>query len=168
MVENWKPVPGWEGLYEVSDMGRVRSLAFMQRYLLRNGKPAFRKTAERILAVQSNNRGYRMVKLNRNGKSFGFLVHRLVAAAFLPNPDGLPEVNHKDGVKENCCVGNLEWCTRSRNKQHAVSCGLNTQAIAVIDPTTGALYPSISQAAKGAKVAHRTVRAKFERVTCPT
>lgn len=91
MVENWKPIPGWEGLYEVSDAGRVRSLAFMQRYLLRNGKPAFRRTRERILAARANNRGYLVVTLSRGNKSYGFLVHRLVAQAFLPNPDGHPD-----------------------------------------------------------------------------
>lgn len=163
MVENWKPIPGWEGLYEVSDAGRVRSLAFMQRYLLRNGKPAFRRTAERILAARANNRGCLVVKLSRGNKSYGFLVHRLVAQAFLPNPDALPEVNHKDGVKENCRASNLEWCTRSHNKQHAVAAGLNTQAVRVIDPATGAAYPSITQAAKGARKSHRKVRATFER-----
>ncbi len=165
MVENWKPIEGWEGLYEVSDTGRVRSLAFLQRYLLRNGKPAFRKTAERILTSRPNNRGYSVVKLNRNDKGFGFLVHRLVAIAFLPNPESLPEVNHKDGIKSNCCASNLEWCSRSHNKRHAVASGLNTQAIAVVDPTTGTTYPSIAQAAKGAKASHRTVRANFVRAT---
>lgn len=163
MVENWKPIQGWEGLYEVSDAGRVRSLAFMQRYLLRNGKPAFRRTAERLLSVRTNNRGYLLVTFSRNDKSFGFLVHRLVAQAFHPNPDLLPEVNHKDGVKANCCADNLEWCTGQHNKRHAVTNGLNTQAVRVVDPATGTTYPSISQAAKGARLAHRTVRATFRR-----
>lgn len=163
MVENWKPVQGWECLYEVSDAGRVRSLAFMQRYVLRNGEPAFRRTSERVLVARANNRGYLMVKFSRDYKGYGFLVHRLVAQAFLPNPDAHHEVNHKDGIKENCRAGNLEWCTRSHNKLHAVAAGLNTQAVRVVDPSTGKTYPSIAQAAKGARKSHRKVRTTFER-----
>ena len=82
--ETFLSVPGYEGLYEVSDKGNVKSL--------RSGK----------LLKQSNNKdGYKMVSLTKNGKSKGFSVHRLVALTFIPNPENLPEVNHKDETHDN-------------------------------------------------------------------
>lgn len=150
MVERWLPVEGFDG-YEVSDAGRVRSLP----------RPRVRA---RIIATQLNNRGYLILKLYRNNTPFTFLLHRLVAAAFCANPTGLPEVNHKDGVKTNCRARNLEWCSRSYNKQHAVEHGLNTQAQRVRCPRTGREFPSITQAARASRCRHRTVAATFERV----
>lgn len=105
--EIWRPVVGYEGLYEVSSYGRVRSL---DRYDSRN---RFRKG--RILKLSDNGRGYLIVGLHSNNKVKNFLVHRLVAEAFLPNPENLTEVNHKDEDKSNNCVDNLEWCNRNYN-----------------------------------------------------
>lgn len=68
--------------------------------------------------------GYREVVLSENGKSKNYLVHRLIATTFIPNPDNLPQINHKDGNKLNCSVDNLEWCTRSENLLHAYANGL--------------------------------------------
>lgn len=96
MAETWKDVAGYEGLYQVSDLGRVRSLL--------HGKV-------RILKFLDNGYGYLKVELNRNGK----LVHRLVAEAFIPNPLNLPQVNHKDEDKTNNTANNLEWCTAKYN-----------------------------------------------------
>ena len=98
--EIWCPIKGYESLYEVSDKGRVRSLKF--------GK-------ERILKQGRNNSGYLQVCLCKNGETKRCLVHRLVAQAFIHNPDNLPEVNHKDEDKENNSVQNLEWCDRKYN-----------------------------------------------------
>ncbi len=163
MVENWRPVVGWEERYQVSDLGSVKSVPFMQRYLLRNGKVAYRLTAELLLSTQVINSGYQIVHLYLNNQRTGRLVHRLVAAAFLPNPGGLPEVNHIDGNKANCAASNLEWATRSDNKLHAVEIGLHGTAEKVTDPLTGVTYPSITQAAKDAHLSHRKVRATFLR-----
>ena len=87
-------------MYEVSDQGRVRSLKF--------GK-------ERILKPIRNLKGYLQVKLRKNGENKMCCIHRLVAQTFIPNPDNLPEVNHKDENKENNSVQNLEWCDRKSN-----------------------------------------------------
>lgn len=99
-IEIWKPVVGYEGLYEVSNWGRVKSLKF--------GK-------ELILKPCTNNCGYLHVVLSKNNKQKNFYVHRLVAQAFLPNPHNYPCVNHKDENPLNNNVENLEWCTYEYN-----------------------------------------------------
>lgn len=103
-IEIWKPVVGYEGLYEVSNLGRVKSL----------GKGKTWKT-ERIKKAKIGSNGYNSLTLWKNGKENGFLVHRLVAEAFIPNPNNLPQVNHKDENKQNNCAENLEWCTCEYN-----------------------------------------------------
>ena len=106
MIEEiWKPIEGYEGLYEVSNLGRVRSLDRFY-YRLHKGK---------VLSPTKDRYGYLTVTLNCNGKSKTIKIHRLVAQAFLPNPDNLPQVNHKDEVKSNNCVDNLEWCSAKYN-----------------------------------------------------
>jgi NUMOD4 motif/HNH endonuclease len=152
MSENWKPILGLESRYEVSDLGRVKSLSFMQRYLLRNGREAFRRTRERIVAQQTINSGYTIVHLHFDGNRYAKLVHRLVAVNFVDGFDIGREVNHKDGNKANNAASNLEWTTRSGNLRHAVTAGLNTQAL----PAAG--FPSTTQAAKALNKSHRTVR----------
>ena len=102
-MEIWKDIKGYEGLYQVSNMGRIKSL----------GNNKTRK--EKILSLKPSNNGYIKVYLCKNGKQKPFSVHRLVAQAFLPNPDNLPEVNHIDENKENNHVKNLEWCDRKYN-----------------------------------------------------
>ena len=107
MIEEWRPVVGYEGLYEVSSYGRVRSL---DRYDERN---CFREG--RILKLYTSRVGYLRVQLSLNSKKKMYLVHRLVAEAFIPNPDNLPEVNHLDEDKTNNRVENLEFCDRKYN-----------------------------------------------------
>ena len=102
--EYWKPVVGYEGLYEVSNWGRVKSLP-------RNSTVKY----ARILKPCTDRYGYLYVNLCKNNKQKKFTVHRLVAEAFLPNPDNLPCVNHKDECKSNNVVNNLEWCSYSYN-----------------------------------------------------
>lgn len=100
MPEQWKPVVGYEGLYEVSDRGRVASYHYGD---------------QRILSQNKLTRGYRSCCLCKDGKLKSCLVHRLVAEAFIPNPDNLETVNHIDEDKLNNCVENLEWMTRGDN-----------------------------------------------------
>lgn len=107
LVEKWRDIEGFDGLYQVSNMGRVRSLDRTDK----NGQ--FRKG--RVLADKHNNRGYHMIALCRDGNAKYRLIHRLVAIAFLNNPDNLPEVNHKDENKANNSVSNLEWFTSEYN-----------------------------------------------------
>lgn len=144
-AEIWKDVPGYEGRYQVSNQGRVKSLPFLQRYLLRTGAPALRRTNERILSAQPINSGYLIVHLHLNNKREARLVHRLVAEAFLQKQGD--EVNHKNGNKADNTSKNLEWCARSENHDHAVDLGLNTQAMKV-RLIGGGCYPSISRAAR--------------------
>lgn len=98
MIEDWKDIPGYEGLYVVSNNGRVMNV--------RSG---------RVLRGIVNNLGYIMVGLSKSGKVKMISVHRLVAEAFIKNPDNLREVNHKDEDKSNNNVDNLEWCDRKYN-----------------------------------------------------
>lgn len=110
-TEIWKPIVGFEGLYEVSNIGRVKSLK-------RN------TTSGRVLS-QALNRGYMSVVLCKNGKHYNAKVHRLVAMAYIQNPNKKKEVNHIDGNKTNNRAENLEWVTASENAKHARLKGLN-------------------------------------------
>ena len=103
MEEIWCPINGYEGLYEVSNQGRVKSLKF--------GK-------ERILKQLRNTFGYLFVFLCKNGEKKEYKVHRLVAQTFIPNQDNLPQVNHKDENKTNNFVQNLEWCDSKYNNNY--------------------------------------------------
>ena len=107
--EIWRPVVGYEGLYEVSSYGRVRSL---DRYV--KGK-SYRLHKGKVLSPGKNSRGYLSIVLSYNGKHKIITVHRLVAQAFLPNPDNFLEINHKDEDKTNNNVTNLEWCDHKYN-----------------------------------------------------
>lgn len=114
----WRDVEGYEGLYQVSDDGEVKSLSRVVDF----GKSkAVRK--ERIMK-QSIGRGYKKVSLSKCGVQTNFAVHRLVAQAFIDNPTSLPQVNHIDGVKTNNRVQNLEWCNAKHNTRHAHLIGL--------------------------------------------
>ena len=103
MKEIWKDKKDYEGHYQVSNFGRVKSIKF--------GK-------ERILKLTKDKDGYFFVNLYKNNKSKAFKVHRLVAEAFLPNTDNLPLINHKDEDKSNNIVSNLEWCDVKYNTNY--------------------------------------------------
>lgn len=111
-MEEWKDIVGFEGVYQVSNEGRVRSLY------------GNHKAREKILRLYTNKSNYWRVHLCSFGKDKRFLVSRLVAQAFIPNPDNLPQVNHIDGNKNNNTIGNLEWITMSNNLKHAFKLGL--------------------------------------------
>ncbi|MEK5104348.1 NUMOD4 domain-containing protein [Cytobacillus sp. FSL M8-0252] len=119
-MEIWKNVTGFEGLYQVSNIGRVKSLG---RYRERKDGLLI-KVKEKVLMVRTDSKGYEKVDLTKGGKRKTVLVHRVVAQAFIPNSNNKPQVNHKDGNKKNNKVSNLEWNTISENIKHAHETGL--------------------------------------------
>lgn len=115
MIEEWRPIEGYEGLYEVSSYGRVRSL---DRYVKGKG---YRLHKGKVLIPVKSKLGYLQLNLYYNGKRHQSKIHRLVAQAFLPNPDNLPMINHKDEDKTNNNVDNLEWCSAKYNVNYGTS-----------------------------------------------
>lgn len=113
MEEIWKDIPQYEGLYQVSNFGRVKSV---ERY--KQNHNSLQLIPEKIKAQSVKPNGYQVVNLYKNNKGRNEYVHRLVAMAFIPNPDNLPQVNHKDEDKANNVVDNLEWCTNTYNQQY--------------------------------------------------
>lgn len=154
MIEIWKDIPGFEGRYQVSNMGRVRSVDRVVRAVSKTGREYERKVQGTVLSP-GNCRGYQIVNLSQTGT---IAVHLLVARAFVAGFTPGLEVNHKDGNKKHNAAANLEWTTRQGNQMHAVSIGLKSQAIPVRNPETGDVFPSIAQAAKGARVSPKTAR----------
>lgn len=109
ITEEWRPILGYEGLYEVSDAGRVRSIA--------------RVKSAKIMAL-GDSRGYKNVELWKDGIGKRFTVHRLVCLSFIgPRPDGF-DINHRNGVKADNSLKNLEYVTKSQNRKHAFALGL--------------------------------------------
>lgn len=108
--EDWRAIKGLEGRYEVSDMGRVRSL---DRIVPRDGYP-FRSKG-RVLKITLDGDGYPKVTMGRGCQR---KIHRLVAEAFIPNPENLPEVDREDTDKLNCRKENLRWCTKQQNSRY--------------------------------------------------
>ena len=106
MTEEWRPIQGYVGLYEVSNIGNVRSLCAGRWHTTMMRKP-----------VPDKN-GYLTVNIKKNGKYKCAKIHRLVAEAFLDNPENHPQINHKDENKANNCVDNLEWCTSKYNNNY--------------------------------------------------
>lgn len=125
-MEIWKDIEGYEGLYQVSNYGRVKSLRF--------GK-------EKILKARDEGHGYFQVGLFKDGKQVFKRVHRLVAEAFLPNPNNYKEINHKDEDKSSNIVENLEWCDRKYNVNYGTCISRKAEkrskAINQIDKVTG-------------------------------
>ena len=122
-MEVWRDIPGYEGLYQVSNSGHVKS---MKRKYFNSGIGRDYCKAEKILTPRENKKrfGYFELSLHKDGKEKRFKLHRLVALAFVPNPNNYPQVNHIDGNKGNNSVENLEWCSCKYNINHALKTGL--------------------------------------------
>ena len=141
MTEEWRDIKGYEGYYQVSNAGRVRSL---DRYV--NSKfnnKILRKGS--LMKLQKSHKGYMVIILHKEGTIKTFQVHRLVATAFIPNPHNLPQVNHIDTDKTNNKPENLEWITNEDNMAHAISHGC-------FKPFTKKQYESV---AKNLAIAHK-------------
>ena len=171
MEEIWKAVEGYEGKYEVSNLGRVRSVE--RKTTLCNQHGEFQRKEHGRIKSQGMNRkdGYRNVKLYRDGKERTLYVHRLVAQAFIPNPDNLPEVNHKDEDTTNNRVDNLEWCSSKYNSNYGAGSLARYQQksyrVARIDKDGNILreYPSLLEAARQTGEAIRTIRMQCTKKT---
>lgn len=120
MKEVWEDIQEYEGFYQVSNLGRVRSLD--RTVPAKNGKIKFCKGG--IKAQSENSCGYLRVMLSKNKKNTHILVHRLVAAAFLENPDNHKQVNHINGNKKDNSIDNLEWISGLENIKHSIETGL--------------------------------------------
>lgn len=153
MNEIWKDIKGYEGKYMVSSFGRIKSL---QRIVLRSNSIGCLPLKERMIKIIPDPNNYLRAAFCRNGETKTIRIHRLVAESFLPNPFNKPQVNHKDGNRQNNNVENLEWCTQSENMIHANSTGLKKVASGsshaysrpVIDLNTGVFYDSVTDLAK--------------------
>ena len=154
-MEHWKAIAGYDGQYEVSDQGRVKSL--------KHGK-------DKILKPRKDKYGYLQVGICKYGQIKFLLVHRLVAEAFIPNPNNLDTVNHKDEVKTNNTVGNLEWMSQrdnnnygTRNKRIAEA-NINNPSLSkkvqMFDKSTGELlatFPSLMEAERVTGIAYQSI-----------
>ena len=160
-AERWKPVVGFEGLYEVSDHGRVRSV---DRYLP-GTSGSLRFVGGRILYQATDKHGYKRVGLYKEGKERRCQVHRLVASAFCTKTEGVNVVNHVDSNPSNNLWSNLEWTTQKGNVHHAILQGrmdnskhlhkaveaareLKSRAVVRMDGMSDVIYPSIASTAE--------------------
>lgn len=149
--EVWRSVKGFEECYEVSSMGRIRSKRRIRKSKL--GSESI--VRERIRALCNDQDGYLIVSLYDGPHSTTRAVHRLVAEAFIDNPENFPQINHIDGDKHNNKVSNLEWCTNEYNIRHSVAIGkrdyshisqfsIEAVGIKIKNMSTGKIYPSLS------------------------
>ena len=147
IIERWLPVVGFEGFYEVSNFGRVRAV---ERIVVGGHGTCNRKAEAKEKKLNVAKTGYPVVNLYKDNKYKQIPVHRLVAEAFIPNPNNYPVVNHLDGNKLNNNVSNLEWCTQQRNVLHAFETGLvkKNAGRKVKNLETGCVYRSEGEAAR--------------------
>jgi len=169
-MENWKPIKNYEGLYEVSDTGCVKSLD--RKVTDKNG--VIIPIKSRILANSKSKVTKKhpieryTVELWKNNKRKRSLIHRLVAEAFLPNPLGKPQINHIDGNPKNNNVSNLEWVTNSENVKHAYANGLikskNMKPIVGTNLITGKTiyFKSVADAARHFNVTEGAIKAPLK------
>lgn len=120
MREAWRDIPGFEGMYQVSNHGRVRSLDRVYEQSSSHGTMMHKRYNGQIINPTDNGKGYKIVSLKKNGARKNFYVHRLVAESFLENPFRYTEINHIDFDKGNNSVSNLEWISRVGNIHHSL------------------------------------------------
>lgn len=151
-AEVWKPIAGYEGLYEVSSLGQVRSLPRDYHFGM------IESTI--LMKLDTVNGGYLRVTLSKNGKRKRHMVNRLVAQAFIPNPGSKPVVNHINTIRTDNRVANLEWCTYKENSNHAdcpkkISAKVSKSVVQCQkDGTPIAVFPSMTAAANALEKVH--------------
>ena len=171
MEEVWKWIDGYENMYQVSNLGRVRSV---DRYVYCEVSPnKLQHLFGKVLKIRTDKKGYATVGLCKDGKQKVGKIHRLVAQAFIPNPLNLPQVNHIDGDKTNNNMFNLEWCDNSYNQKHAWKYGLQpnyeesngrgrpARAVAMLDLNTGEIlrtFKTLASAGRETKINQFNIR----------
>lgn len=154
MEEIWKDIIDFEGLYQISNYGRVKSLTNKSNH-----------NKEIIMKQKINNKGYMQLTLCKNSKQITKRVHRLVAEAFIPNPNNLPQVNHIDENKLNNNVNNLEWCNNSYNQLHANRLGLNKRRLERVKEVCN--KPVIQYSLNGRKITkYKSLREASDKTGC--
>ena len=149
MEEIWRDIKDYKGLYQVSNTGMVKSLERTVRCAR-----GYKIVPEKILEGYDNGNGYLYVKLCKEGKRKQYRINRLVAQAFLENPNSLPEVNHKDKNPKNNCVDNLEWCTRQYNVEYS-----KAKAVIGINKVSGLIveFPSVMEAERQTGINNKNI-----------
>jgi hypothetical protein len=156
--ETWKAVVGYEGYYEISNTGKVKGIN-RKITIIQGTKTIIQTRAPRNLKPRINNRGYVELRLSKNGTTKTKYLHVLLAESFLSNPNNKPEVNHKNGIKTDNSLDNLEMVSHSENMKHAYQIGLiKSKGKPIIDNCSGEVFSNAKEAATHYKTNPKTLR----------